>query len=75
MTLTTRTRDYTTKTNKLTCGSIHSVHESLCVLVSFLMLQFILHVVVLVALCFVSLIQLLSMHQTYSLSVLYGSSL
>ena len=50
MTLTTRKRDY--KTNKLSCGSIHSVHESLDVLVSFFMLQFIAHVVVLVALFF-----------------------
>ena len=40
------------KTNKLSCGSIHSVHESLVdVLVSFHMLQVIPHVVGLVALC------------------------
>ena len=39
-------------TNKLSCGSIHSIHESLVdVLVSFHMLQVILHVVGLVALC------------------------
>ena len=64
------------KTNKLSCSSIHSVHESLVdVLVSFYMLQFIAHVVGLVALCFVSPIQLLSMHQTFSLSDLYGNSL
>ena len=49
MTLTTRKRDY--KTSKLSCDSIHSVHESLDLLVSFHMLQFILHVVGLVALC------------------------
>ena len=49
MTLTTRTRDYKNKQAKL-C-SIHSVHESLDVLVSSHMLHFILHVVVLVALC------------------------
>ena len=42
MTRTTRKRDY--KTNKLTCGSNHSVHESLDVLVSFFVLQFIAHV-------------------------------
>ena len=59
-------RDY--KTNKLSCGSIHSVHESLDVLVSFFMLQFIANVVVLVAL-------LLLMRQIYSLSDLYGNSL
>ena len=62
----------TTKTNKLSCGSVHSVHESF---VSFHMLQFIAHVVVLVALYFVSPIQLLSMHQNYSLSDMYGNSL
>ena len=39
-------------TNKLSCGSIHSIHESLVdVLVSFHMLQVILHVVGLVAVC------------------------
>ena len=65
----------TTRTNKLSCGSIHSVHESLDVLVGFLMLQFILQFVVLVALYLVSPIQLLSMHQTCSLSDLYGNSL
>ena len=48
MTRTTRKRDY--KTYTLSCGSIHSLHESLDVLVSFFMLQFIAHVVVLVAL-------------------------
>ena len=74
MTLTTRKRDY--KKNKLSCGSILSVHETLVdVLVSCYMLQVILHVVGLVALYFVSLVQLLSMHQTYSLSDLYGNSL
>ena len=73
MTLTTSTRDY--KKNKLSCGSIHSVHESLDVLVSCHMLQFIAHGVGLVALYFMSPIQWLSMHQTYSLSVLYGNSL
>ena len=65
MTLTTRRRNYR---KELSCGSIHSVHESLDVLVSFFMLQFIAHVVVLVAL-------LLLMHQIYSLSDLYGNSL
>ena len=41
-----------TKTNKLSCGSIHSVHESLVdVLVSFHMLQVIQYGVGLVALC------------------------
>ena len=59
------------KTNKLSCGSIHSVHESLDVLLSFFMLQFIAHVVVLVALYFMSPTQLLSMHQFYSLSDLF----
>ena len=49
MTPTTRTRDYKNKQAKL-C-SIHSVHESLDVLVSSHMLHFILHVFVLVALC------------------------
>ena len=40
------------KTNKLSCGSIHSVHESLVdVLVTFHMLQVIPHVVGLVSLC------------------------
>ena len=40
----------TTKTNKLSCGSIDSVHaSSVDVLVSFHMLQVIVHVVVLVA--------------------------
>ena len=39
------------KTNKLSCGSIHSVHESLDVFVGFYMLQVIAHVVVLVVLC------------------------
>ena len=73
MTLTTRRRDY--KTNKLSCGSTHSVHESMDALVSFFMLQFIAHVVVLVALHFMSPIQLLLMHQIYSLSDLYGNSL
>ena len=73
MTRTTRRRDY--KTKKLNCGSIHSVHESLDVLVSFFMLQFIAHVVVLVSLYFMSPIQLLSLHQIYSLSDLYGNSL
>ena len=59
----------TAKTNKVSCGSIHSVHESLVdVLVSFYMLQVITHVVGPVALYFVSPTQWLSMHQTYSLS-------
>ena len=61
--------------NTLSCGSIHSVHESLDVLVSFYMLQVIQHVVVLVVLYFVSPIQLLSMHLFYLLSDLYGNSL
>ena len=39
------------------------------------MLQFIAHVVVLVALYFVSPVQLLSMHHFFSLSDLYGNSL
>ena len=40
------------KTNKLSCGSVHSVHESLVdVLVSLHMLQVIAHVVGLVPLC------------------------
>ena len=73
MTRTTRKGDY--KTNKLSCGSIHSVHESLDVFVSFFMLQFIAQVVVLVALFFMSQIHLSSMHQIYSLSDLYGNSL
>ena len=47
----THTKEETTKTNKLSCGSIHSVHESLDVLVSFHMLQVIQHVVGLVVLC------------------------
>ena len=66
-TLTLTTRE-TTKTNKLSCGSIHTVHESLvasghstccraCRSRS------------------VCRIHLLSMHQTYSLSDLYGNSL
>ena len=42
---------------------------------SFHMLQFIAHGVGLVALYFMSPVQWLSMHQTYSLSVLYGNSL
>ena len=52
------------KTNKLHCGSVHSVHESLVdVLMSFHMLQIIPHVVGLVELYFVTPIQLLSMRQ------------
>ena len=49
------------KTNKLSCGSVNSVHESLVdVLVSFYMLQVIPHVVGLVALCAEIPIHLLS---------------
>ena len=49
---TNNTEERLQQTNKLSCGSIHSVHESLVdVLVSFHMLQFIAHVVGLVALC------------------------
>ena len=52
-TLTTEKRERPQKTNKLSCGSIHSVHESsVDVLVSFYMLQVIEHVVVLVGLYF-----------------------
>ena len=48
----TNNKEERLKTNKLSCGSIHSVHESLVdVLVSFHMLQIIPHVVGLVALC------------------------
>ena len=60
----TNNKEEALKTNKLNCGSVHSVHESLVdVLMSFHMLQVIPHVVGLVALCFVTPIQLLSMHQ------------
>ena len=52
------------KANKLSCGSIHSAHESsVDVLLCFYMLQVIKHVAVLVALHFLSPIQLLSMLQ------------
>ena len=47
----TNNKEERVKTNKLSCGSIHSVHESLDVLVSFHVLQVIPHVVGLVALC------------------------
>ena len=48
----TNSKEERLKTNKLSCGSIHSAHESLVdVFVSFHMLQFIPHVVGLVALC------------------------
>ena len=48
----TNNKEERLKTNKLSCGSIHSVHESLVdVLVSFHMLQVIPHVVGLVAMC------------------------
>ena len=67
---------HTTETNKLSCGSIHNVHESLVdVLVSFHKLQVIPHVVGLVVLCAEVPIHMLSMHQTYSLSDLYGNPL
>ena len=50
ITLTTRKRHL--KTNKFSCGSVHSVHESLVdVLMSFHILQIIPHVVGLVVLC------------------------
>ena len=63
----------TTKTNKLSCGSIHSVHESLDVLVGFLNAS--VHCTFCWACRSVWRIHLLSMHQTYSLSDLYGNSL
>ena len=64
----------TTKTNKLSCGSIHSVHESLVdVLVSFHMLQVIQHIVGLVALC--AKFSCCQCTKFYSLSDLYGNSL
>ena len=47
----TNNKEERLKTNKLGCGSIHSVQESLDVLVSFHMLQVIPQVVGLVALC------------------------
>ena len=48
----TNNKEEILKTNKLSCGSIHSVHESLVdVLVSFHMLQVTPHVVGLAALC------------------------
>ena len=60
----TNNKEEALKTNKLSCGSVHSVHESLVdVLMSFHMLQVIPHDVGLVALYFVTQIQLLSTHQ------------
>ena len=60
----TNNKEETPQTNKLSCGSVHSVHESLAnVLMSFHMLHVILHVVGLVVLCAVIPIHLLSMHQ------------
>ena len=71
LTLTTRKRDYKNKQAQLWFNPQCS--RVIDVLVSFHMLQFIAHVVVLVALYFVSPIELLSMHQIYSLSDLYGN--
>ena len=63
----TNNKEERLKTNKPSCGSIHSVHESLVdVLVSFHMLRVIPHVVELVALCAQILIHLLSKYQLYS---------
>ena len=69
MTLTTRKRDYRNKQAELWFNPQRSrVTGSSC-------FHFIAHVVVLVALYFMSPIQLLSMHRIYSLSDLYGNSL
>ena len=60
----TNNKEERLKTNKLSCGSVHSVHESLAdVLMSFHMLHVIPHVVGLVVLYGVIPIHLLSMHQ------------
>ena len=62
----TNNKEERLKTNKLSCGSIHRVHESLDVLVSFHILHVIPHIVGLVVLCAQILLHLLSMHQTHS---------
>ena len=60
----TNNKEETLQTNKLSCGSVHSIRESLAdVLMSFHMLHVILHVVGLVVLCAVIPIHFLSMHQ------------
>ena len=69
----TNNKEETLQTNKLSCGSVHSVHESLAdVLISFHMLHVILHVVGLVVLCAVIPIHLFSMHQLINFSSVRG---
>ena len=72
----TNNKEEALNTNNLSCRSFHSVHESLVdVLISFHMLQVIPHVVGLVALYFVTPIQLLSMHELLFTFHLYENSL